>query len=125
MWYGNYYESNFEFGTDNQAYSIFSDYGACFQRGYFSVPYDNASVLITLDLTNFDYVSKQNATYRIDLFGDICTDGNISVTDATELQKSLASITSLTDRQNSLADVNGDGQVNIKDVTAIQYIIVQ
>lgn len=125
MWYGNYYESNFEFGTDNQAYSIFSDYGACFQRGYFSVPYDNASVLISLDLTNFDYISKQNAAYRIDLFGDICTDGNISVTDATELQKSLASITSLTDRQNSLSDVNGDGQVNIKDVTAIQYIIVQ
>lgn len=125
MWYGVNYDSVFEFGTDKQAEFIRSDYAALFQKGYLSVPFDNASVLISLDLTNFDYVSKQNATYRIDLFGDICTDGNISVTDATELQKSLASITSLTDRQNSLADVNGDGQVNIKDVTAIQYIIVQ
>lgn len=59
------------------------------------------------------------------MFGDISTDGNISVTDATELQKSLASITSLTDRQNSIADVNGDGEVNVKDVTAIQEIIVK
>ena len=125
MWYGVNYDSVFEFGTDKQAEFIRSDYAALFQRGYFSVPYDNASVLITFDITNFDYVSKQNAAYRIDLFGDICTDGNISVTDATELQKSLASIINLTDRQNSLSDVNGDGQVNIKDVTAIQQIVVQ
>ena len=125
MWYGVNYDSVFEFGTDKQAEFIRSDYAALFQRGYFSVPYDNASVLITFDITNFDYVSKQNAAYRIDLFGDICTDGNISVTDATELQKSLASIINLTDRQNSLSDVNGDGQVNVKDVTAIQEIVVQ
>ncbi len=125
MWYGVNYDSVFEFGTDNQAAFIFSDYAALFQKGSFSVPFDNASLLITLDLTSFDYVSKQNAIYRIDLFGDISTDGNISVTDATELQKSLANITSLTDRQNSLSDVNGDGQVNVKDVTAIQQIVVQ
>ena len=125
MWYGVNDDSDFEFGTDKQTAFILSDYAAFFQKDYFSAPFDNASVLITLDLTNFDYVSKQNATYRIDLFGDISTDGNISVTDATELQKSLASITSLTDRQNSIADVNGDGEVNVKDVTAIQEIIVK
>ena len=125
MWYGGYYDGSFKFGTDNQAYPIFSDYGACFQRGYFSVPYDNASVLITFDLTNYDYVSKQNASYRIDLIGDVCGDGKISVTDATELQKSLSEITELTDNQNTLADVNGDGEVNVKDVTEIQKIAVQ
>lgn len=125
MWYGANYDSNYDFGTETPAYSIFSDYGACFQRGYFSVPYDNASVLITFDLTNFDYISKQNASYRIDLIGDVCGDGKISVTDATELQKSLSEITELTDNQNTLADVNGDGEVNVKDVTAIQKIAVQ
>lgn len=82
-------------------------------------------MLITFDLTNYDYVSKQNASYRIDLIGDVCGDGKISVTDATELQKSLSEITELTDNQNTLADVNGDGEVNVKDVTEIQKIAVQ
>ena len=125
MWYSSILGSNFEFGKDLPTYSILSDYAAFFQNAYFSVPFDNASVLITLDLTDFDYVSKQNAISRIDLFGDICTDGKISVTDATELQKALAGIINLTDNQNNLTDVNGDGEVNVKDVTAIQRIIVQ
>ena len=33
--------------------------------------------------------------------------------------------TELTDNQNTLADVNGDGEVNVKDVTEIQKIAVQ
>lgn len=33
--------------------------------------------------------------------------------------------TELTDNQKTLADVNGDGEVNVKDVTAIQKIAVQ
>lgn len=122
-WNGNFEYNPAEFGVDKKAMSYPNQYE--FSDMYFKVPYDNASVLITLDLTNYDYVSKQNATYRIDLFGDICTDGVLSVTDATELQKALAGIVKLTDNQNSLTDVNGDGDVNVKDVTAIQRIIVQ
>lgn len=122
-WYGNFEKEPAEFGVDKVTNTYPNQY--MWSEMYIKVPYDNASVLITFDLSNFDYVSKQNATYRVDLFGDICTDGNISVTDATELQKSLASIINFTDRQNSLSDVNGDGQVNVKDVTAIQQIIVQ
>ena len=122
-WNGNFEKEPVEFGVDKVTKAYPNQYS--WSEIYFKVPYNNASVLITFDLTNYDYVSKQNAVYRIDLFGDICNDGNISVTDATELQKSLASIINLTDRQNSLSDVNGDGQVNVKDVTAIQQIIVQ
>ena len=122
-WYGNFEKEPAEFGVDKVTNTYPNQY--MWSEMYIKVPYDNASVLITFDLSNFDYVSKQNATYRVDLFGDICTDGNISVTDATELQKSLASITSLTDNQKNIADVNGDGEVNVKDVTAIQKIVVQ
>lgn len=122
-WNGNFEKEPAEFGVDKIAKAYPYQYEN--SSMYFKVPYNNASVLITLDLTNYDYVSKQNATYRIDLFGDICNDGNISVTDATELQKSLASMTSLTDNQKNIADVNGDGEVNVKDVTAIQEIIVK
>lgn len=122
-WNGNFEKEPAKFGVDKITKSYPNQYKNSFM--YFKVPYDNASVLITFDLTNFDYVSKQNATYRIDLIGDVCGDGKISVTDATELQKSLSEITELTDNQNTLADVNGDGEVNVKDVTAIQKIAVQ
>ena len=122
-WNGNFETQPAEFGVDKK--SVVYPFHYQNSSMYFNVPFDNASVLITLDLTSYDYVSKQNATYRIDLIGDVCGDGKISVTDATELQKSLSEITELTDNQNALADVNGDGEVNVKDVTAIQKIAVQ
>lgn len=122
-WNGDFKKEPVEFGVDNKTMTYPNQYMWSYML--FKVPYDNASVLITFDLTNYDYVSKQNATYRVDLIGDVCGDGKISVTDATELQKSLAYITELTDNQNALADVNDDGEVNVKDVTAIQKIAVQ
>ncbi len=52
--------------------------------------------------------------------GDVNRDGNISIKDATLIQKAIAFLTSLDSEQKELADVNGDKNVNIKDATLIQ-----
>ena len=55
--------------------------------------------------------------------GDIDLDGEVTITDATLLQKYLAEIETLTDEQLSVADANADGHVDIKDATYIQLKI--
>ena len=52
--------------------------------------------------------------------GDVSGDGKINIKDATIIQKSAASLVTLTDEQKKAADVNKDGKVNVIDVTAIQ-----
>ena len=54
--------------------------------------------------------------------GDVNLDGTVNVADATEIQKYLASLVTLTDKQLALADVDGDGNVSIQDATKIQRI---
>lgn len=54
--------------------------------------------------------------------GDVNLDGNVNVTDATEIQKYLASLVTFTDNQIALADIDGDGKVSIQDATTIQRI---
>ena len=51
--------------------------------------------------------------------GDINCDGIVNITDATDLQKYLADMITLTDKQLACADVTGNGKIDIKDVTEI------
>ena len=46
------------------------------------------------------------------------------VTDATEVQKYCASDIEFSELEKSLADVNGDGTVNVIDATEIQKIAI-
>lgn len=55
--------------------------------------------------------------------GDVDLDGNISVIDATRIQKSVAGIVSLAEPCNLVSDVNGDGVTNIIDATEIQKFL--
>ena len=63
----------------------------------------------------------QNA--EICLLGDVNMDGNISVSDSTEVQMSAAKLVTLDDYQLKLADANRDGNVTIYDVTQIQLYL--
>ncbi len=56
--------------------------------------------------------------------GDVDMNDFIDIKDATLIQKHLADIVTLDETQISLADFNGDGQVNIMDATAIQKYLV-
>lgn len=57
---------------------------------------------------------------KLHFIGDVNGDGNITIADATELQKYLANIVDFDDEQFAVADTNGDGSVSIADATQIQ-----
>lgn len=61
-------------------------------------------------------------TYSAESFslGDVNLDGDISVIDATAIQRHLARIATLDDENLSYSDVSGDGTVSIADATLIQ-----
>lgn len=54
------------------------------------------------------------------LCGDIDDNGRVDVIDATWLQRYLADMIELTDKQIAVADANNDGEVTIMDVTMIR-----
>ena len=56
--------------------------------------------------------------------GDVDGDGEVTVMDATLVQKYIVSLETLTDSQLNVADVNGDGEISVLDATQIQKIVV-
>ena len=72
-------------------------------------------------------VSSVDVTQNVEIFpiGDVNSDGDISVVDATLVQKYIVGLESLTDLQKKSADVNDDGLIDIQDATDIQKIVVQ
>ena len=72
-------------------------------------------------------VSSADVTQNVEIFpiGDVNSDGDISVVDATLVQKYIVSLEILTDLQKKSADVNDDGLIDIQDATDIQKIVVQ
>ena len=59
------------------------------------------------------------------VIGDVNGDGNITILDATAIQKHLARLEVLTDEQLAVADTNGDGNVTILDATEIQKYLAK
>ena len=57
--------------------------------------------------------------------GDVNLDFDITIADATEIQKYLSNMIEFTDQQMSLADMNGDGEITIDDATAIQKYLAE
>lgn len=56
--------------------------------------------------------------------GDVDGDGDVSVSDATLIQKYICHVVALDDDALICADMNKDGMINIKDATAIQKFIL-
>lgn len=67
----------------------------------------------------FDFVALSDKA-----FGDVNGDGALTIGDATEIQKNIASLVDFTSEQLVIADFNGDGTVNVNDVTEIQKTLV-
>lgn len=59
------------------------------------------------------------------LYGDVNGDGNISIKDATAIQKHVAQLELIPAARQPLADVNGDNNISIKDATAIQKYVAK
>lgn len=57
--------------------------------------------------------------------GDTDLDGNITISDVTEIQRHLAELTHFTDEKLALADTDGDGKVDIGDATHLQKYLAE
>lgn len=74
----------------------------------------------TVIVTNSDVI--RNA--KIFAIGDVNSDGDISVVDATLVQKYIVGLENLKDFQKKSADVNDDNEISVVDATLIQKYIV-
>lgn len=74
----------------------------------------------TVIVTNSDVI--RNA--KIFAIGDVNSDGDISVVDATLVQKYIVGLENLKDLQKKSADVNDDNEISVVDATLIQKYIV-
>lgn len=70
----------------------------------------------------FGSVISVNAK-ALPLYGDVFTDGNVTIADATQISKYLAELTTLSDEQLVMADYNGDEVIDVKDATDIQKML--
>ena len=57
--------------------------------------------------------------------GDTNGDGQLTIRDATAIQRHLAEYELLTPEQQALADTNGDGSITIDDVTLLQMYLAE
>lgn len=59
------------------------------------------------------------------LIGDLNGDGQVTIFDATIIQRAIAKMDILTNEQIKVADVDGDGDIKIFDATKIQRIVAK
>ncbi len=93
------------------------------------------NVKVQLDLSNFDFASKEGAKFTLTIIvpdrpavgkiGDVNGDGEVTIEDATLIQRRGVELEAFTEVQEKLADVNGDGRVSILDVTCIQKYLAE
>lgn len=98
---------------------------------------DLCDITARLDVRNFDFASKTGATYTITIeykggddefvgiIGDVNGDGNITIEDATLIQRRGVELETFTELQEALADVNNDGRISILDVTCLQKYLAE
>lgn len=86
--------------------------------------FDNSYGLEWAITHNFKYEIISDS--QIDIkFGDVDSDGEININDATTIQNFLAENLNLDERSKKCADVDCDGDITIRDVTVIQLYIAK
>ena len=96
---------------------------------------DVCTVKVQLDLTEFDFTTKEGAKFtltieydeaeEVGIMGDVNGDGQVTIEDATLIQRRGIELEQFTEDQDKLADVNGDGRVSILDVTCVQKYLAE
>lgn len=98
----------------------------------FRISYNvNAGETYVLQIGAFDSSDEAfSVTFNFEpnketLLGDVNGDGEITVVDATIIQKYIVGLTTLDDETLNVADVNKDGAVTVVDATLIQKFIAK
>ncbi|MBQ8538449.1 MAG: serine hydrolase [Ruminococcus sp.] len=86
----------------------------------FVVTNDAASLEYPIDYFAIDVDNDINTDIML---GDVDSDGDVSIIDATAIQLDIAQIEKLTDEQAQYADTDGDKGLSIMDATEIQLFI--
>ena len=86
---------------------------------------DNSKVCDVTSVAGFEKVSVKGSTVFVGdvILGDVDMDGDITVVDATEVQKYVAKLVNFTNDQMTAADVDHDGTITVKDATTIQKFV--
>ena len=89
--------------------------------------YTGGDVPISTEPTTEPPVSTEPTTEDPNavLIGDVTGDNEITIADATLIQKHLAELETLTGDALKAADSNGNGRVTIKDVTMVQKYVAE
>ena len=117
------------FGNNNEYYEYCETTNLLFESGlsifagrsYYDCHDDDFYSLEDIATTNpeiIDMIIDKQFTQRVGYIGDVDKDGEISVIDATEIQRHIARLNVLSVEQ--IADVDRDGETTIFDATAIQ-----
>ena len=77
-------------------------------------------MVLTMALSVFGICASAADEAKVVILGDVNLNGEVTISDATLIQKDLAKIATLDETQALAAEVTGDGEVNIKDTTMIQ-----
>ena len=99
----------------------------------FSITYDviaGKTYILACRMYSSDTIGNFNTVLNFEpddtaLIGDVDGNGEVSISDATEIQKYLVQYVSLNEEQLKVSDTNGDGKVDINDVTQIQKYLAQ
>lgn len=87
---------------------------------------NNSKACDVTGIAGFEKVSVNASTAFVGdvTLGDVNMDGDITVIDATEVQKYVAHIVAFTNDQFTAADVDHNGIITVKDATTIQKFVV-
>ncbi len=102
----------------------------------FDTEEDTQTIKLQLDLSEFDFVSKEGAKFTltiesgepveaVGIIGDVDGDGEVTVDDATLIQQRGIELIEFDEVQEQLGDVNRDGRVSILDVTCVQKYVAE
>lgn len=87
---------------------------------------NNSKVCDVTGIAGFEKVSVDASTVFVGdvTLGDVNMDGDITVVDATEVQKYVVQLVAFTNDQFTAADVDHDSTITVKDATTIQKFVV-
>lgn len=88
---------------------------------------NNSKVCDVTGIAGFEKVSVNASTAFVGdvTLGDVNMDGDITVFDATEVQKYVVQLVAFTNDQFTAADVDHDSTITVKDATTIQKFVVK
>lgn len=88
---------------------------------------NNSKVCDVTGIAGFEKVSVNASTVFVGdvTLGDVNMDGDITVFDATEVQKYVVQLVAFTNDQFTAADVDHDSTITVKDATTIQKFVVK